>query len=242
MLPPPRHTHVQCLVLLTAEAREAAFPAAPLRATDACRSAAAASTSAGFGESICLLASSLTSGWAGRARTRAHAGGFFDARQVGARAAEAADPSCWGAPPASAAQPGPSPSACHTVTGISLTPGEGSKHDKHDGVWNLQAPMTCAAPPAGKTGLEVLAASEPRGSASAPASVRDGAMSARSSTASAPSSVSSAARRAEPCLHWRAKPRHPQGSEGHAVARVVSCVTGHLQLPSLESEGISSIT
>ena len=47
VLPPPRHTHVQCLVLLTTEVQEAAFPVAPLRATDACRSAAAAPASAG---------------------------------------------------------------------------------------------------------------------------------------------------------------------------------------------------
>lgn len=33
-----------------------------------------------------------------RASMRAHAGGFFDSKQLGARAAEAADPRCWGAP------------------------------------------------------------------------------------------------------------------------------------------------
>ena len=70
VLPPPRHTHVQCLVLLTAEAQEAMFPGAPLRATDACRPAAAAPALPGPGSNK-ALASSLTIRWqAGRARAR----------------------------------------------------------------------------------------------------------------------------------------------------------------------------
>ena len=90
--------------------------------------------------------------------------------------------------------------------------GAGSKHDRQGGVWNPQEVIPRAPPPAGKAGMEVMAASELRGSASAPASPRDGATSARSSTASAPSSVASAARRAAPCLQWHAEPAQPQGT------------------------------
>ncbi len=99
VLPPPRYTRVRGLVLLTAEADEAAFPGAPLRAAEACRCAALPRPRA-LGRPPRRprprrLSSPRCCG--GRRRTCARGTGFFCARRPERCAAEADDPRGWGA-------------------------------------------------------------------------------------------------------------------------------------------------